>query len=73
MYEDEHGSASSFVVTKIREAKSQNRFGKIKTRYCWESKELLTDEEYEQRFNKKPSTGIQSEKATDNPAYDELF
>jgi hypothetical protein len=54
MYDDEHGSASSFTITKIRESKHQERFSKIKTRYCWESRELLTDAEYEERFNKKP-------------------
>jgi len=72
LYEDEHGSASSFILTKIREPKSQNQIRKIGTRYCWESKELLTDEEYAVRYNKKPSAaGLQSETATDSPDFDD--
>lgn len=50
-YEDEQGMKSSFQITKVREAKNQQRFSKIHTHYIWKTKELLTDKEYHERFD----------------------
>jgi hypothetical protein len=49
VYEDQLGEKSKFVITKIREAKSKNRFCELKTVYDWGSRELLTEQEYEER------------------------
>jgi len=55
-YEDEQGSEGAFTITKIREAKTKNRFGKIKTKYLWGSKELITWEEHDERYGTSSST-----------------
>ena len=59
LYENEEGTNGYFQITKVREGKGSDRFGRVETVYNWSGKELLTKEEHlarQQGVKAKPKT-----------------